>query len=348
MAQPSPLARTTIASVVRTVARTLEQEYGLAPEPILRHCGIDPDILHDSEERLAMTNLTPLWECCVERTRDPGFGLRMVRYTRPADLYGIDLALYTSATLGHAVQRYARFIPLLTTVTRAYLFADEHGDWRLETRLTGERHPADAARDYFNYFNVRLFERQSDRPAKDILRRIELVLPASDPAVWEALGTPVSFGHPCATLVFRKEAWDMPLPGANALLLTRVEQPILEYLSRMGAPLPLSALRARLVDLLPESPNLQRLAAVLQLPEERLQDSLNDQGTSFNQLLDQTRQAQVQHMLAMPSLSIEQVAERVGFSSSSALIRAFRRWTGTTPLNYRKRLGNHPDQASQA
>lgn len=348
MEQPSPLARTTLASVVRAIARTLQHEYGLDPVPTLHEVGIDPLILEDCERRLDLASITPLWERCVARTGDPGFGLRVVRYTQPADLYGIDLALYSSATLGQAVQRYVRFMPLLTTVTRARLFADEHGDWHLESRLTGERQPANAARDYFCYFNVRLFERQMGREAKDILRRIELVLPVSDPAPWEALGVPALFERPAATLVFRKEAWDLPLPGANTLLLTRVEQPILEYLSRLGAPLPLSALRARLVDLLPEAPDLQRLAEALQLPVERLQASLNDQETSFAQLLDQTRQAQVRHMLAIPSLSIEQVAARVGFSSSSALIRAFRRWTGTTPLNYRKQLGGDPEQAYRA
>lgn len=348
MAQLPPLARTTLASCVRAIGRTLELDYGLDPAALLRDCGIDPQILHDCERRLELANITRLWAHCVARTGDPGFGLRAARHTQPADLYGIDLALYASATLGQAVQRYARFTPLLTTVTRAQLFVDADGDWRLEWRLTGSAQPYDAARDYFNYFNVRLFERQSGGTARDILRRIELVVPATGHKSWEALEVPLLYEQPCAALVFRKEAWDMPLPGANALLLTRVEQPILHYLSRLGAPLPLSALRARLVDLLPNSPSLPRLAEALQLPLERLQHSLNDQQTSFAQLLDQTRQAQAQQMLALPSLSIDQVATRVGFSSSSALIRAFRRWTGTTPLNYRKRLHSRPPDSSSA
>lgn len=348
MEQPALLNRTTIASVVRVIGRTLALEYGLDPVAVLREVGIDPLILDDCERRLALAHITPLWERCVALSGDPGFGLRVARHTQPADLYGIDLALYASATLGQAVQRYARFVPLLTTVSRVQLLADGDGDWHLETRLTGERRPANAARDFYNYFLVKLFERQSGRAAASILRRLEVPMPLSDPGPWAALGIAVQFERPCAVMVFRRDAWELPLPGANALLLTHVEQPILQYLSRLGAPLPLSALRARLVDLLPESPNLQRLAEVLQLSAERLQDSLNDQDTSFAQLLDQTRQVQARQMLAVPGLSIEQVAARVGFSSSSALIRAFRRWTGTTPLNYRKRLETRLDDASRA
>lgn len=339
--QQSPVsgARTTLASVARAIANTLELEYGINPAPALASVGLDPGILLDSELRLDLTDITPLWVRAVELCGDQNFGIRVATHLAPADLYGVDLALYASATLGDAVRRYAQFIPLITTVTRPQLLQDSGGDWRLETRLTGTRVPANAARDCFNYFNVRLFERQSALKASKFLRRLEMPLPQPlDPAPWQALGIPVLFGQACATLVFKSETWDTPLPGANAHLLARLEQPILQYLARLGAPLPLSALRACLAEMLAGEINLQYLADALALPVENVQSSLNQQNTTFAQLLDQTREAQALNLLAMPNLTLDQVASRVGFSTASSLVRALRRWKGVTPMSYRKQL----------
>ncbi|MGE8064628.1 AraC family transcriptional regulator ligand-binding domain-containing protein [Pseudomonas sp. NPDC089569] len=340
MQPPSaPGARTTLASVTRGIAKTLELEYGIDPLPVLINLNLDTGILRDNELRLDLTDITPLWLRAVELSGDPNFGLRVARNLGPADLYGVDLALYTSATLSDAVRRYVLFLPLFTTVTRPQLIQDDLGDWRMETRLTGVRQPADAARDCFNYFNVKMFERQSGLKAAQFLRRIEMPRPQpADPGPWLKLGVPVVFGQDYATLVFDHQAWDTPLPGANAHWLARVEQPILQYLVRLGAPLPLSALRAGLAEILEQETSLQRLADSLLLPAHCIKSSLTAQNTSFAQLLDQTRETQSLKLLAMPDLTLDQVASRTGFSSKNSLIRAFRRWKGVTPLSYRKQL----------
>ncbi|WP_050590180.1 AraC family transcriptional regulator [Pseudomonas sp. URMO17WK12:I12] len=336
---PATAARTTLASIARAIAKTLKSQYDIDPLPMLTGLGFDPAILHDNELRLDLTDITPLWLRAVELSGDANFGLCVARNLGPADLYGIDLALYTSATIGDAVRRYVLFLPLITTVTRMRLVQDESGDWRMETRLTGVRVPADAARDCFNYHNVKLFERQSGLKAPQFLRRLEIPRPQpSDPTPWLKLGIAVLFGQECATLVFKRETWDSPLPGANARWLARVEQPILQHLARLGAPLPLSALRAGLAEILGQEVSAQHLANTLALPVDCVTSSLIAQNTTFAQLLDQTREAQSLNLLAMPDLTLDQIASRAGFSSKSSLIRAFRRWKGTTPLSYRKQL----------
>ncbi|WP_170930029.1 MULTISPECIES: AraC family transcriptional regulator [unclassified Pseudomonas] len=337
---PTPGARTTLASVARAITKTLETDYGIDPLPVLIDLGLDPAILQDNELRMDLTDITPLWLRATELSGDPNVGIRIARRLAPSDLYGIDLALYTSATLGDAVRRFVLFLPLITTVTRLHLSQDDRGDWRMETRLTGVRVPADAARDCFNYHNVKMFERQCSSKAPDFLRRLEL--PRSrpaDPTPWLKLGVEVLFGQSCSTLVFKREAWDKALPGANAHWLVRVEQPILQHLARLGAPVPLSALRAGLAEILGQEVSPQHLADALTLPFECVNLSLAQQKTTFAKLLDQTRETQTLNLLALPDLTLDQVASRVGFSSKSSLIRAFRRWKGITPLSYRKQIG---------
>lgn len=329
--------RSTLATVARCIARSLEAEYGIDPLPVLADVGIDPSVLESGELRLPMTGLSELWRRCVELTGDEHFGVRIARYVAPADLYGIDLALYTSATLGEAVQRFTHFLELLTTVSQGRIERQGDGDWQLSYHVMGQRQPTDTARDFFIYSQILMFERQSHLPARDFLRRLELRRPQpAEPRHWQIAGVETSFNHPFASYIFKADVWDRPMLGANPHLLAQVEQPILEYLAQQGAPLPLSALRARLVERLCEPLTQETFAESLGVAASNLQESLEHQHVNFAQLLDQAREAQTLNLLAMPNLTLEQVSARVGFSNTSSLIRAFRRWQGMTPLKYRK------------
>lgn len=336
------MVQTTLATIVRTLAATLRQHYGIDPLPVLASVGIDPAVMQDSELRLPMTTLSPLWLRCVDVTGDPHFGMRSVRYHQSASLYGLDLALYACASLGDAVRRHTDLIRMINTSAEAHLLPGEGGDWRLELRPIGPASPTLPARDFYQLFHVRIFERLSGLPARSLLRQLEFTRGRVDDASpWWQLEAPLLFDQPHAALVFKGEIWDHPLPGANPRLLAEVEQPILQHLARHGMPLPLSALRARLAGMFPASAGADQLAASLKISTEQLQHALRQQQVSFAQLLDQTREAQALLLLDNATLSLEQVAERIGFSSASALTKAFRRWRGTTPLSYRKEHLGH-------
>lgn len=327
----------TLATVVRCLATTLREHYGIDPLPVLRQVGIDPEIMHDPAARLPMTSLSPLWLRCVEVTGDVHFGIRAVRYHQSSNLYGMDLALYACATLGEAVQSHVQLVNLVSSVGQPSLIRDDHGDWRMEFRVRDDYVPTFVARDFYWHFHVRMFERLAGRQAASFLRGLELARAAPpDLSAWQELGVPVHFERPVSAIVFRGASWDLPLPGANPRLLAQVERPILQYLAHHGMPLPLSALRARLAEHLTEQTAPEQLALLVGIPLAQLTSTLQQHGLSFAQLLDQTREAQALLLLRDPQWSMQQVAERVGFSSTSSLIRAFHRWQNMTPLAYRK------------
>ncbi|WP_447749734.1 AraC family transcriptional regulator ligand-binding domain-containing protein [Pseudomonas nicosulfuronedens] len=341
MSTPTPAADacipSTLATVVRCLATTLRQHYGIDPLPVLQRVGIDPQIMHAPDARLPITSLSPLWLACVEVTGDANFGIRAVRYHHSANLYGMDLALYACATLGEAVQRHVQLVNLVSTVGQPSLMQDGAGDWRMEFRVNGAYMPTSFARDFYWHFHVRMFERLAGKPAATFLRRIDLArVGPADRQAWDALEVPIHFGQPLSAMVFHGGAWNLPLPGANPRLLAQVERPILQYLAQHGMPLPLSALRARLAEQLTVRASLDELAGTLGIAREQLDATLSQHGLSFAQLLDQTREAQALLLLRDPQWAMQQIAERIGFGSASSLIRAFRRWQGMTPLAFRK------------
>ncbi len=82
-------------------------------------------------------------------------------------------------------------------------------------------------------------------------------------------------------------------------------------------------------------PALDEAAKRLHLSARTLKRRLQDHGVSFQQLVNEARQRDGVRLLKETSLSIEQIAERLGYSEASNFVRAFRRMTGRTPSQVR-------------
>ena len=73
------------------------------------------------------------------------------------------------------------------------------------------------------------------------------------------------------------------------------------------------------------------------MSERTLRRRLADAGTGYQALLDEVRQALAEEMLDTGVLSVEDVAQRLGYAEASSFIHAFKRWRGMTPSQYRLR-----------
>lgn len=89
-------------------------------------------------------------------------------------------------------------------------------------------------------------------------------------------------------------------------------------------------------------PEVAQVASVLLMSERTLKRRLQEEGTSFQALLDQVRQRDAQQLLSNPALPIKQVAEAVGYADPANFARAFAKWTGLSPRAWRHRAENGP------
>jgi AraC-like DNA-binding protein len=92
------------------------------------------------------------------------------------------------------------------------------------------------------------------------------------------------------------------------------------------------AIRADLRD-----PNLEATARKLAVSVRSLQRRLEDEGTSFHEVVDRLRR-EIGIGCIEAGLAVANAAEEAGFANASSFIRAFRRWTGETPAHYGVRL----------
>ena len=84
-------------------------------------------------------------------------------------------------------------------------------------------------------------------------------------------------------------------------------------------------------------PDIALMAQWLRVSERTLKRRLQDEGASFQALLDQVRRQDSERLLANPALAIKQVAEAVGYADPANFARAFTKWTGVSPREWRRR-----------
>jgi AraC-like DNA-binding protein len=87
---------------------------------------------------------------------------------------------------------------------------------------------------------------------------------------------------------------------------------------------------------LPESTDVKNLARVMRMGARTLQRRLEQEGTTFTDVLDRARLDVARGLLADPTLSLAEVAFRLGFADLATFSRAFKRWTGVPPGQWRR------------
>jgi AraC-like DNA-binding protein len=114
-----------------------------------------------------------------------------------------------------------------------------------------------------------------------------------------------------------------------------------QYLERVLAEIPqedgmLVSVRRAVAEAMREGdPNLTRVAKKMAMSPRTLQRQLKEQGMEFKQLVDDTRRRFALSYLRDRRHTLTEIAFLLGYSEASAFNRAFKRWTGSTPLAYR-------------
>ena len=149
------------------------------------------------------------------------------------------------------------------------------------------------------------------------------------------LNCPLSFAVERSGLIFKSSDLAVPLIQANAPMRTHLRSMADTLLERLGT----QSLTVRVQQLLRSQPRWgkERVAEQLQLSGRHLNRKLLEEGTSFKLLREQLLYQMAEQLLAESCRQAE-IAERLGFSDESAFAKAFRRWSGMTPGQFRQGL----------
>jgi AraC-like DNA-binding protein len=151
-------------------------------------------------------------------------------------------------------------------------------------------------------------------------------------------GADLRFEAPSNGFAFHREYLDAPLPGADPALHTMLCEHVQLTLTHSTQQQTLSGRVRELAskELLQGDPTVFTVARQLRMSARTLARRLEREGTTFSAVLDSLRQELALRYVTHNELAFTEIAFRLGFSHVEAFYRAFKRWTGQTPLTYRR------------
>jgi AraC-like DNA-binding protein len=313
---------------------------GVAARQCLDDTGISPEMLGDGTVVSGAQELAVAANLVTATAHARGVGLA-VGERLSLRAYGVwGFALLTCPTVRGAVEFGLRYLPLTYAMTGLSMrvCGDE------ATLVVEDDHDAPEALRQF------LVEREIAVTA-GILRtilgesppsmRVELSLSPASVDYSRALGAPVAFDAPRNAIITDTAVLDLPLPQADSLTMTVCERACRSLLLERCSPCVAQKVRTIIAEGVTDA---DLIAARLHLSSRTLRRHLAAEGASLRHLVDEARRSKAIELLTLHHLSVEQVALRLGYADAAAFIRAFRRWTGTTPAAYATglRAGRHP------
>jgi AraC-like DNA-binding protein len=305
------------------------------PARIATAAGIALDGLADDETRIPHAAFLALWSEAARSTGDDAFGLHvaelMLRHT-PANV--LAYAVHSSPTFGEALRRASRYAHLIHGTMELTLSADELARLRVanDHPLGTNRHGIECA------LATATFLGRTGTATPFSLRAVSFrhAPPASIVEHQRLFAAPLSFSADVDEIVFDRAFLESPMLRADNDVATRLDRHLDELIERLGDDGFLTRVR-RVVgtDLNGGVSSVEDVAARLNMSSRSLQRRLRECGTSFQALVNELRRDLSLRYLADPSVSIAEVTFLVGFTEVSAFHRAFRRWTGRTPSEYR-------------
>ncbi|TDI92080.1 MAG: AraC family transcriptional regulator [Chloroflexi bacterium] len=324
-----------ISSWALLVAKALEAG-GHDSEDVFRRAGLDPAKLKDADARYPIEGMRRLWRLAVQVTGDPYFGLKAAGFWHPTTMHALGYSWMASDSLRDALIRMTRYGRLVTTVAEMTLEEfDDHFAFKIHSLITRSQTPNEAIDAGLATLvsMCRMSYGDDFHPLRVVTQRPKF----DDPAPYiEYFHAPVEFSASDNILYFSKDSLEAHLLTANPRLARVSDRVVTQYLAQFDKGSTAIRVRAKLIDLLSAGNVTQKdVADSLHMSLRTLQRKLSEERTSYKELLDETRRELANQYLRQASLSVSEVTYLLGFSEPSNFARAFKRWTGSTPSEFR-------------
>jgi AraC-like DNA-binding protein len=312
------------------------ESYRINPAPLFWKAGLNPGVMKQSGGRYRIDNIDNLWRTASEAIDDPCFGLKAAALWHPSNFGALAYAILASHTLRAALERLDRYHRIISDEKFAKLDETEEGlTFTLlhsqEKRDISERNDAVLA------LLLSMCRMNYVEDLAPVSVTFTHPMPSCSAKFFEYFRCPVFFNAPINSLTLAIEAAEKHLPGAHSRLAELHDQIMIEYLARLDRQHITQQVKAVIVDQLPSGKVTdESVSRVINMSSRKLQRQLESAGTTFNTLLNEIRQDLAKKYLKDQQICLTEIAFLLGFSESSAFSRAFKRWMGVTPSQYRK------------
>jgi AraC-like DNA-binding protein len=319
----------------------LVRSLGADPVALLERHAIDPHLIGDPDHFIDCKSFVDLFEYCSTSLNDPLFGLQLAQMQNP-DVFGSVAALCRAAsTVREAVTSFIDFLPVMHAPDTILELVEgkETAEirWSVGTDL-GCNRQANYQAALLDLKLLRLVGGPAMRPSY-----VNLAVEARQRDIDELerqLGCRFNKTRSGYAIALPVRALDQPVPSANRLVFTLLGG----YLEKVKSA-SRTSLQDRVNDYIRGSLSsgncsIERCARKLGMSVRTLQAHLSDAGLHFSDVLEKQRIDTARTCLAQEFMSLDDVAARLGYAEQSSFGRAFKRWTGSSPKQFRQQSRN--------
>lgn len=323
------------------VAAALQSVHGrnLDADELLANVGLSSSLLQVPQARVSAKHYGALWRAIAAALDDEFFG-QDSRRMKVGSFAMLCDAVLSCKTLGAALDRSLRFYALILDDISGSAERDAQ-----EARIVLHGHAAGVSQRVFAHelLLMLLYGVSCWLVGRRIpILRTEFSYPEPAHSAEYRLMycADLRFNRPHTLLAFAASYLDLPVVqnerSAKEFLRTAPESILLKYknVSSLSA-----RVRRRLRQFLPGTvPDFEELAAEMSMTPATMRRRLNEEGESYQSIKDQLRRDLAISYLSHSTRSVMDIALELGFSERSAFHRAFRKWTGASPAEFRRTL----------
>lgn len=328
------MSEITDAGVLIRLAYQAMESAGIDSGAVLKRIGMSQERLEDKDLRTPHSAQKLFWNAIEEVSGDSNIGLHLGEHLPLFRGQVLEYLFLSSSTFGDGLQRALNYQRLLSDAVQATLEQDSHGIY-LSNPAPGAplRHLAECVvigvLSFFKYVTEDAFQ------PLEIHFNHEAGTSAEE--YQRIFGCPVLFEQLENRIYFSHEILKTPSTHAEPELLRLHEQLANEHVAKLEKQDFIAQVNRLIGELLESgNSNLETVAERLDIKPRTLRTRLGEVDTNFNQLLADYRCNLAKRLLAKTDESIDEIVYLTGFSEPSTFYRAFKRWVGVTPIEFRK------------
>lgn len=333
--------RVPISGLVRiSVARHLPQVlrgFGFDSREVLATAGLNPDLFDDPENLVEYADLQRLLVASEKLTNCDYIGLLVAQGNRLAD-YGLaGRAALCAPTVGEALHTFARHFNLHSSATTVSILTSA-GVARLVYAIS-----------VGGLTDTRQFQLGAVAVAYNILRELcgkqwvptvvtfATRAPANLRPLQQLFHAPLRFDSSESAVDFELHWLDRPLAPVDPALRRQVKAEVDARQAAIEADFAATVRRILRKQIVSGNIGMDETSALLGMHRRTLDRRLHEHGVRYGELLESVQEDVAQQLLRDTRMRVQQIAEALQFSTAANFATAFRRWTGCTPSEFRRR-----------
>ena len=330
---------TTSGEYVRLIMNHAEM-IGLNPEQVYQAVGFDPSILEKTGIRISVDQFIAIWDALEENSSDPDLGLHLGEKIFLFPGHIIFLLVMNAPTIQDAIEILCRYFNLLTDIISPFFRTKKN-----TAEILNQVHTTDyAASRHANEGLLAAYAAILARISQNKIRfdgaYFSHPRPEDISEHQRIFRAPLFFDQMENKLVFQTTYLALPVILSNRMILESLERMARRLQKRIYAvgPWTEKVSQAILGKLNRNELEIESIARELAVSVRNLQNRLENEGTTYQKVLDQVRKEQAVYLLEEENIPISEITLLLGYSEQSAFNRAFKRWIGVSPGRYRSRL----------